>query len=313
MKDFALKIWLRFQAFIVDKKPQFSEPMVLFASQVVACIFLSFILASVVSSFCIPFLVHPFLHGDSRKVARETFAVPTPTMNYVTSKKVILARNLFTASGEVPEGEGAAKSGKFDDSAPCTPSKAKITLVGTIHSDAGDSHAVMQETGYEFSDIYGVGDILIGTTSSIVRIDRNLVVLNNGGMKECIELKSTVEGRDKVSSGAVASSGAPVSLTSSWVSNELGDGFGKIIKSALVVPNMEGEKANGFKVLHIEPGTLFDKIGLKDGDVVTKVNKTTLDPEKGFDLYQAFLDYREISLYGLRQGKDPFTISVKIQ
>ncbi len=318
MKERLLRSFQKALTLFQDKKFKLSDEWVLSIIYGLFLCFLSFVLASVASSLFVPLLVRPFLQTEvAAKVRSIAAPAPSSKINYLSVKKSILNRNLFNKSGELPKEEALddkSNAGKsFDDSAPCVPSQIKATLLGTLFSDGGKSYAVVQETGYEFSDIYSIGDLIIGTDASVVRVERNQVVLNHGGRKECLQTKGFDAQAKKETTTGGSETGALVTLTSKWVISELGEGFSKIIQTAHIVPNIEGEKTNGYKIFGIESGTLFDKVGLKDGDVIVQANRILLDAEHGFSLYQVFLESRDVSLNVLRQGKDPATLHVKIQ
>ena len=319
MKERVLRFFQKALALIQGKKFKLSDEWISFIIQGMFFCFLAFIFGSVASSLLVPIFVHPFLQVDvaSKKHAVHSFSFNEKT-NYLSMKKSIIHRNLFNRTGELPKEEDekeVSKAGKpFDDATPCTPTKIKATLLGTVFSDTGKSYAVVQEIGYEFSDIYSVGDMIIGSEASIVRVERNQLILNNAGRKECLHAKGfDALAKSQSAGGGTAGSAAPIVLGSKWVTGELGEGFSKIMQSAHVVPNAEGEKVKGYKIFGIESGTLFDRVGLKDGDIVIQVNRIVMDAEHGFSLYQAFLESRDIAIDVLRQGKDPATIHVKIE
>jgi type II secretion system protein C len=197
-------------------------------------------------------------------------------------------------------------------------------LLGTIFlGDPKSSLATIKEDGYGEADIYAVGDLVVGNEDAIIAdIGRNKVVINNRGKKEClaIDLGEKLLGLDDSGSPAKAApmvltnSDSSITLQSSYVESELGPGFGRIIQSARLVPHtLDNGSVNGFKIFAIEKGTLFDKIGLAEGDVITQVNNTVLQAESGFSLYQSFLDEREIKLRVLRNAQTPQTITVQIK
>ena len=54
--------------------------------------------------------------------------------------------------------------------------------------------ATLQEKGYSEADIYREGEAIIGSEhATVARIERNRVVVNNNGVKECLELSVTAE------------------------------------------------------------------------------------------------------------------------
>mgnify|MGYP000228658207 CR=1 FL=1 len=250
--------------------------------------------------------------------------------NYRTLQKDILARNIFNAEGTYPKEEdqeqGQAEPQAFADvNAPCTPSKLPLTLVGTIVlGDASLSMCTIKEKEVDEVDVYRIGDRLISNDKiSIHDILRNKVIFNNNGHRECVEVELVPPERRDVAYDTSLKTAKPdnsvienpvVYLQASWVQSELGDGFEKVINSSRLVPNaLDDGKINGYKIFSIRKGSLYDKVGLQDGDVVTKVNETVIDIEHGFALHQAFLDDWDISIQVLRQGKTPLTLKVSVK
>jgi len=294
-------------------------------------LFSSYVLASAASSFTIPLMMKSLVGGGGRnsgsqlnqKVSLKSVTRP----NFHKMKRSVMDRNLFNQSGEFPEEEEEVveqankTSGDFDMAGPCTPTSLKISLIGTIFlGKEGPSMATIKESGFEV-DIYKEGDAIIGhEDAQIVSIERNRVIINNSGAKECLIIKLGGEDRlfvdksgKKKKAGDVDASGETVILSGSYVEKELGDGFGKIIQSARLVPNMVDQRVNGFKIFAIQKGSLLEKVGFKNGDVITQVNDTVMEAEHGFALYQALLDERDLTIRVLRGGKTPVSLSVRIK
>ncbi len=241
-------------------------------------------------------------------------------LNYHDVKKAVLDRNLFNQRGDVPKDENFEQDNKgkgyFDMEAPCEKTALKIKLLGMIAMEGGKgSLAMMKEEGFDGSDIYSEGDLVIGSDNAqIVRIERSKVIINNGGRKECLELKL---GDEKLQASSEMNA-APdeiisIDFDSKFVQNELGDGFGKIIQSARMVPNIDNNKVNGFKVFAIQPESLLNKAGFEENDVITKVNNTMMEAEQGFALYQALNDEKQIRVNILRNGTTPKTIVIRVK
>jgi type II secretion system protein C len=79
------------------------------------------------------------------------------------------------------------------------------------------------------------------------------------------------------------------------------------------VPDVVNGRTLGFTVSEIEPGSLFDEMGLEDDDVITTVNGQTLnDPVKAMQMLSGVRDQRSISVSVLREGK-PLQLSYDIR
>lgn len=73
---------------------------------------------------------------------------------------------------------------------------------------------------------------------------------------------------------------------------------------ARVVPSFKDGKANGFKIFSIRPGSLYQKIGLQNGDVIRKINGYAIDsPEKALELYAKLRESSRIEVELERRGK----------
>ena len=249
-------------------------------------------------------------------------------LNYRDVRKAVLDRNIFNATGEVPDQKELADNAAQERelAGQCNKPTLKIKVVGTIYLGDGDSVVSVREASYSHSDTYRVGDKIVGYEDvRIVAIEREQMIVDNGGSRECYKIEksanvaSRTEGyqtskkQPKPKNSGDGDRGGAVVLDSAWVETQLGPGFSQVLKSARLVPNLDGESINGFKIFAIKKGTLFNKIGLRNGDIIQKINDTSLEQaEQGFALYQTFQEDQEIVFNIMRKNK-PQTISVVIK
>ena len=249
-------------------------------------------------------------------------------LNYRDVRKAVLKRNIFNATGEVPDQKELADNSAQEQAlaGKCNKPTLKIKVVGTIYLGGDNSIVSVREASYSQADTYRVGDELIGYEDvRIVAIEREQIVIDNGGSRECYKIKKPANIADRTAgyqprkrpakpqAGDGGNRGGAVVLDSAWVEAQLGPGFSQVLKSARLIPNSDGESINGFKIFAIKKGTLFNKIGLRNGDIIQKVNDTSLEQaEQGFALYQTFQEDQEIVFNIMRKNK-PQTISVVIK
>lgn len=302
----------------------------------------AYISASVANGYIMSGMMSQAMQTFNRMSTRKDAAANasfTIVNNYHGIEKAIKERNLFNSSGEFPvetssDSKTETKKGDFNIDAPCNKPSVNVSLVGTIYMGEGaTSIATLQESGYSESDVYKVGDVIVGhEQASVVKIERTKVIINNAGVKECLELAGYVQKQDSDGFPAVApSSDSGIALTSgnaegvpqgtgndcsfdeNYVRDELGPGFSIIIQKARLVPNTTDNQMNGFKIFAIDQGSLLGKTGLQNGDIITQVNETSLkQPEQGFTLYQAFQDEREVRVHILRRGA-PMMITCRVK
>jgi general secretion pathway protein C len=95
------------------------------------------------------------------------------------------------------------------------------------------------------------------------------------------------------------------------VDKALGD-LSSLATQARIVPAFEGGEAVGFKLFSIRPGSLYSKIGIQNGDVISRINGYELNsPDKALEVYQKLKDAKEITVDLKRRGK-PTTLNYNI-
>ena len=78
----------------------------------------------------------------------------------------------------------------------------------------------------------------------------------------------------------------------------------EVATQARIVPSFKNGKPNGFKMFSIKPGSIYSKIGLKNGDVIKKINGYEMNsPDKALELYQKLKDAQSVSLELDRRGQ----------
>lgn len=71
----------------------------------------------------------------------------------------------------------------------------------------------------------------------------------------------------------------------------------KLSTQARLVPAYENGKSVGFKVTSIVPNSIFAKIGLQDGDIITRLNGYEINsPDKALEIYQTRSTAKNISI-----------------
>jgi general secretion pathway protein C len=82
------------------------------------------------------------------------------------------------------------------------------------------------------------------------------------------------------------------------------ENMNQLLTQARAMPYIEQGKTVGFRISEIVPGSLYEKIGLQNGDVIQKINSQDVDdPGKFFQLYQGLKEERSISIDLVRGGQ----------
>ncbi len=196
-------------------------------------------------------------------------------------RKAILDRNLFdvdVAGGEIIEQD-------LDPDPVLADTRLPLKLLGTIASgDQIIASASIENTRDRSHESVRVGDTLKGFSDvEVQRIGRGHVVLLNGAKREVLKLSEELE----VPAAATRPSRRSARARPSRSSNrdpkdrlrELAKsrGAAAIFSQARILPRYEDGQMVGIQVSKIEAGSLFEEVGLQDGDTITAVNGEPLD------------------------------------
>jgi len=77
-----------------------------------------------------------------------------------------------------------------------------------------------------------------------------------------------------------------------------------VLTQARAVPNFENGQPNGYKLFQIVPGSIYDKLGLQNGDVIAGLNGQPInDPGKAFEMLSELKTSSHLELQLKRDGK----------
>lgn len=200
---------------------------------------------------------------------------------------------------------------------------SQIKLLGTYVGPK--SFAVFERAGAQAVFKTGESVFDAGTLKAVLR-DR--AVISYGLGETAITMEDEPEGlarlQDAESSGAEEPDVAPVAAGTSGggtsgygvekidentfaldqkaVASSLGN-MNKILSDARMTPRMSNKGIEGFMVTEIKKGGVFDLIGLRNGDVLTRINGYEIDtPEKAMQVLSGLRGETAISLDIVRGG-----------
>jgi type II secretion system protein C len=221
----------------------------------------------------------------------ETAAVAVPTAEVRTwdSRKAILDRNLFHSTLVSP-GEEVTP----DDLAA---TKLPLKLLGTAAGgSARFSWAAVEDLEKRQHLVVRIGDRLQGK-AEVTRIERRRIVLRNGGRLEELALDEETQGvastrsargrsypRQAARPAATESPGgnSPVERVQRLAENRFGvsgddvrslaNNPAALFSQARILPKYEEGQMVGVQLNAIQTGSLFEQIGIQNGDTITEFN-----------------------------------------
>ena len=98
----------------------------------------------------------------------------------------------------------------------------------------------------------------------------------------------------------------------SEIENSL-DNLTQTITQVRATPFLQNGKAIGFRLFNVRKGSIFERMGIKNGDVVREVNGTVIDsPAAASGLLDVIRTAENLELRLLRQGK-PLSLSYTVR
>lgn len=225
----------------------------------------------------------------------------------------ILDRNIF---GLKPQPTAALlPQAPSAPSAPPPLAPLRLRLIGTVVDDAG-SLAILEDLATREQLLYREGDPIAGD-GRLSEIRRNEVVVARGKIRETLEV--TLD-----EAGALATM-APVALpppvATARPAPEASEGnyrvldknevqaalenLPQLLTKARVVPYMTAEgKADGFRIVSIAPNSFYERIGLRNGDVLQRINGIEIkDPETFMRVFNQLKEESNIALDLVRRNQ----------
>ncbi len=232
----------------------------------------------------------------------------------------IVSRNMFNADGVIPPALNKGTTEQPTDTTP-VPSSLPMQLVGTIvHVNPARSVATIEMKNTNKILPFIPNDDMEGM-ATLIRIDRKRAIFrnSNNGRLEYIEIKDDnviqfERGKKSAKGESIEANGNNFSLTRATVDKFLNN-LPELLQQARAVPYIPpgSSKVEGFIILDIMQGSVFEQIGLKRNDVIKGVNGQRVDsPGKALELYNELKSSNGIAMEIERDGRSE-TLTYTIQ
>ena len=202
-----------------------------------------------------------------------------------------------------------------------TPLKLKLWGVA-LHTNGVSSFSIIEDLGARKQGVYGINAPVPGG-ATVKAIEWDKVILNHNGKDEILELanKTTlIPPKPAPAPSPAAATGDSIQATGenqylvprAEVDSAL-ENMSQLFTQIRAVPQFEGGQSIGFRLFAIRRGSLFDKIGLKNGDIITSINGTEMnDPSRAVSLLQELRDANDLSVKVIR-NQQPTTLTYNIR
>ncbi|MCK4988728.1 MAG: PDZ domain-containing protein, partial [Desulfobacterales bacterium] len=226
----------------------------------------------------------------SRKVALQQQEDHPPLSRY----RAITKRNLFNTN---PDIEAPARAIDVDN---LEKTDLNLKLWGTVTGQARRAYAVIEDTKTRKQELYRIGDSIQDATVKLIL--RQKVVLSVSDRDEILgmeEIGAAKRGREspriaRKAAGAppkmpVSSYPRQLTLKSDQIESAL-ENLDQLMDQARIRPHIEEGRPAGISITGIKPNTIFRKMRLRNGDIITGVNGEPIESVE--DAMKIFSDLR---------------------
>jgi general secretion pathway protein C len=244
-------------------------------------------------------------------VEGEISEAPPPAVDRSWSQRqAIVTRNLFNSSTLAPALPEAAADEDLQ------PTKLQIRLLGTAAAeDPALARAAIEDGVNRKTMVVRVGDRILDQ-ATVLRIERRRVILAENDARRELSLgdaQSAAPARQATqrTSRATRRTAAARRGSEARIRRLAEDRFAvnkseveetlrnpaNLFSQARILPRYQDGEMVGMQVNAIKGGSLFEEIGLQDGDVITELNGIAIDsPEQSAKLLREFSDAQEFRM-----------------
>jgi len=231
------------------------------------------------------------------------------------SHAVILEKGLF---GPATRGS-LTPTLKTATNAAQTTAESDLILLGTAAGSPRSSFVLVRRTSSNEERVFRIGDKVfdLGTLTSV---QKETAELRSGARTITLrtptapaEAGKPVSTAQPAAAGVVQAAAGGSGIIDQRALNAALDNIGQAMTDARLLPSVKDSKVEGFKVSEVKPQGVFAAVGLKNGDVLIKINEFPIDsPEKAIQSFMTLKGQNRIKLDLIRDGA-PTTLAYDIR
>ncbi|HEY4743802.1 MAG TPA: type II secretion system protein GspC [Desulfuromonadaceae bacterium] len=243
-------------------------------------------------------------------------APPAPRTEDLAFYAPILGNGLFgkAAQGQLTPIVNAPAA----QAAPVT-APTDLLLLGTALGSFRETFALVRNNTKQEERVFRLGDMVFDA-GRLVEVKKEQAFIEINGKK--VELLTPMAPPPAAGSGsaqpatanaAVASTGAGSFVIDQRALNAALDNPAQAMSDARLLPSQKDGKVEGFRASEVKPSGLFAMIGIKNGDVLQRLNDFPLDsPDKALQSFIALKGQSKLKLDLIRDGR-PTTLNYDIR
>lgn len=199
-----------------------------------------------------------------------------------------------------------------------------LTLLGTAVGSFRESFALVQKNSTREERVFRLGDTVF-SAGPLVSVRKDVAEILVGGRRVKI-LTPTAAAAEAAAAppagipaapapagGLAAPTGGGNYVVDQRALNAALDNIGQAMTDARLLPSLKDGKVEGFRASEVKPQGIFGTIGIRNGDVLLRMNDFPIDsPEKAIQSFASLKGQSRIKLDLIRDGQ-PTTFNYDIR
>jgi general secretion pathway protein C len=280
--------------------------------------FLAVIIATALAMLAADIVTYRLSHLFPRSVAAKAAAPARVTSEELSSYAPIVEKGLF---GRATAGKltAIARDSALSPQGGAT-SLSDLTLLGTVIGSFRETFALIQKTSSKEERVFRLGEKVYDMGPLLTVKSESVEIDINGKRTTLATPTSAPPAGGNAGTSGTAVAGAPIVQVAagSYVIDQKAinaalDNIGQAMSDARLLPSMKDGKVEGFRVSEVKPAGVFGMVGIKNGDVLLRINDFAIDsPEKAVQSLASLRGQTRLKLDLVRDGQ-PATFNYDIR
>jgi len=202
--------------------------------------------------------------------------------------------------------------------APAT-APTELLLLGTATGSFRETFALVRHTAKQEERVFRLGDMVFDAGKLVQVTREQAYIVVNGKKVELLTPMSPPSTSAPAQQPAgtpgtgVASSGAGNYVIDQRALNAALDNISQAMTDARLLPSQKDGKVEGFRASEVKPAGVFAMVGIKNGDILLRLNDFPIDsPDKALQSFIALKGQNRLKLDMIRDGR-PVTFNYDIR
>jgi general secretion pathway protein C len=199
---------------------------------------------------------------------------------------------------------------------------AELMLLGTVVGSFRETFALVRHTTKQEERVFRLGDMVFDAGRLVeVSRERAFIVINSKRVELLTPMtppaaaspSQAAPGAAHAAATGVTSTGAGSYVIDQRALNSALDNPAQAMSDARLLPSQKDGKVEGFRASEVKTGGVFAMIGIKNGDVLLRLNDFPMDsPDKALQSFIALKGQNRLKLDIIRDGQ-PQTFNYDIR